>query len=398
MKILLIHNQYQIRGGEEHNVKQIKELLEEKGHSVILYMLDNLGINSFSLWQRLFLPLQILFSFKSYREVINLIKNRAPDIAHIHNIFPLISPSIYYALKRMNVPVVQTVHNYRLLCPNGLFLNNEGKICEKCKRGNFFNAVIGKCYRNSYIQTFGMALTLYLHRKLKTFTNKIDIFISPSNFLKKKLIEGGIPEEKIVIKPHFTKCKEIKPSYEFDNCAVYMGRLSREKGLFTLLKTWEEIPGVTLKIMGNGPIRSELENFVIQKGITNVEFLGFIKGLKRFEVLKRAMFLIFSSECYENFPYAIIESFACGVPVIASRIGAVAELIEEGITGFLFEPGNANDLSQKISMSIENKELLLKMKHNARKLAEERYSENIGYKNLMEIYQKAKSIAGKKEF
>lgn len=398
MKILLIHNQYQIRGGEEHNVKQIKELLEEKGHSVILYMLDNLGINSFSFWQRLFLPLQILFSFKSYREVINLIKNRAPDIAHIHNIFPLISPSIYYALKRMNVPVVQTVHNYRLLCPNGLFLNNEGKICEKCKRGNFFNAVIGKCYRNSYIQTFGMVLTLYLHRKLKTFTNKIDVFISPSNFLKKKLIEGGIPEEKIVIKPHFTKCKEVKPSYEFDNCAVYMGRLSREKGLFTLLKTWEEIPDITLKIMGNGPIRSELENFVIQKGITNVEFLGFIGGPKRFEVLKKAMFLIFSSECYENFPYAIIESFACGTPVIASRIGAVAELIKEGITGFLFEPGNPNDLLQKISMSIGNKELLLKMKHNARKLAEEQYSENIGYKNLMKVYQKAKSIAGKEEF
>jgi len=398
MKILLIHNQYQIRGGEEHNVKQIKELLEEKGHSVILYMLDNLGINSFSLWQRLFLPLRILFSFKSYREVINLIKNRAPDIAHIHNIFPLISPSIYYALKRINVPVVQTVHNYRLLCPNGLFLNNEGKICEKCKRGNFFNAVIGKCYRNSYIQTFGMAFTLYLHRKLKTFTNKIDIFISPSNFLKKKLIEGGIPEEKIVIKPHFTKCKEIKPSYEFDNCAVYMGRLSREKGLFTLLKTWKEITDVTLKIMGNGPIRSELENFVIQKGVTNVEFLGFIKGPKRFEVLKKAMFTVFPSECYESFAYVVIESFACGVPVIASRIGAVAELIEDGITGFLFEPGNANDLSQKISMSIENKELLLKMRHNARKLAEELYSENIGYKNLMKVYQKAKSIAGKKEF
>ncbi len=395
MKILICHNFYQSKGGEAQTVFREKELLEKKGNSVILFTKDNKEINNYGLVQKIKFFFDIFFSFKTYREIKRIIERQRPDLAHIHNVFPLISPSVYYALKKMKIPVVQTVHNYRFLCPNGLFLNNDGKICERCKNGNFFNAIMRKCYRNSYLQTLGMAFTLCLHHKLKTFTNKIDVFIAPSNFLKKKLIESGMPKKKIIVKPHFIRCEKIKPSYEFDNYVVYMGRLSREKGLSTLLRAWKGMPNFTLRIMGDGPIRSELESFVIQKEITNVEFLRFIKGPKRFEVLKKAMFMIFPSEGYETFAYAIIESFACGTPVIASRIGAITELIEEGIVGFLFEPGNANDLLQKISMLIENKELLLKMRHNAWKLAEEHFSENIGYENIMEVYQKARNIISK---
>ena len=387
MKILICHNYYQNKGGEGQTVFKEKELLESKRHRVILFSKDNQEINNYEFTQKARLCYEIVFSRSTYKKVIEIVGEEKPDIAHIHNVFPLISPSIYYALKNMNVPVVQTVHNYRFLCPNGLFLDNDGKICERCKNGNFSNAIIGKCYRNSYSQTFGMAFTLCLHRKLRTFINKIDIFISPSKFLKKKLIEGGMPEEKIVVKPHFVKCGEIKPSYEFDNYVVYMGRLSREKGLFTLLRAWKEVPGLTLKIIGEGPIRSELENFVSQAEISNVEFLEFIGGPKRFEILRKAMFMIFPSECYESFSYAIIESFACGTPVIASRIGGPQELVENGVTGFLFEPTNTKDLLQKISKLAENKKLLLKMRHNARKLAEERYSEEVGYKNLMAVYK-----------
>ena len=217
--------------------------------------------------------------------------------------------------------------------------------------------------------------------------NKIDVFIAPSDFLKKKMIEDGMPKEKIVVKPHFIKCEETKPSYEFDNYAVYMGRLSPEKGLFTLLRAWKGIQDLTLKIMGEGSIRGNLESFVIEEQIANVEFLGFIKGPKRFEVLKKAMFMVFPSEWYENFPYTIIESFACGTPVIASKIGGSQELVKNGVTGFLFEPNSTKDLLQKISDLTKNKKLLLKMRYNARKLAEERYSENVGYKNLMDVYK-----------
>jgi len=395
MKILLCHNYYQNKGGEGQTVFKEKEVLESKGHRVILFSKDNQEINNYEFTQKAKLCYEIVFSRSTYKKVIEIVREEKPDIAHVHNVFPLISPSVYYALKNMNIPVVQTVHNYRFLCPNGLFLDNDGKICERCKNGNFSNAIIRKCYRSSYLQTSGMAFTLCLHRKLRTFINKIDVFISPSKFLKKKLIEGGIPEKKIVVKPHFVKCGEIKPSYEFDNYGVYMGRLSREKGLFTLLRAWKEVPGLTLKMIGEGPIRNELENFVSQAEISNVEFLRFIGGPKRFEILRKAMFMIFPSECYESFPYAIIESFACGTPVIASRIGGPQELVENGVTGFLFEPTNTKDLLQKISKLAENKKLLLKMRHNARKLAEERYSENVGYENLVDVYKMAMDIFGK---
>lgn len=388
MKILICHNYYQNKGGEAQTALKEKELLESERHRVILFGKDNQEINNYTFAQKARLCYEMVFSRSTYKKVIEIIREEKPDIAHIHNVFPLISPSVYYALKKMKVPVVQTVHNYRFLCPNGLFLNNDGKICERCKNGNFFNAIIGKCYRDNYLQTSGMTATLYLHRKLRTFTNKIDVFISPSNFLKKKLIEGGIQEEKIVVKPHFVKCGEITPSYEFDNYAVYMGRLSQEKGLFTLLRAWEGITGFTLKIMGDGAIRNELENFVMQKEITNIEFLGFIGGPKRFEILKKALFMIFPSEWYENFPYTIIESFACGSPVIASRIGAVTELVKEGKNGLLFEPGNIGDLRKKVLYLIENPKLIIPMRHYVRKITEEKYSSEVGYKNLMQIYNR----------
>ncbi len=392
MKVLQVHNYYQIPGGEDQTVHKEKELLRENGNEVILYCWNNKEILNYSLSQKMSFPFNVIYNLKIVKEIREIVEREKPDIAHIHNVFPLISPSVYYALKNMNVPVVQTVHNYRFLCPNGLFLNNDGKVCERCKSGNFFNAIPRKCYRNSYLQTFGMAFTLCLHRKLRTFAKKIDVFIAPSNFLREKLIGGGIPEKKIVIKPHFVKCGEIRPSHEFDNYAVYMGRLSREKGLLTLLRAWKEVSNLTLMIIGEGPIRSELENFVSKAEISNVEFLGSIRGPKRFEILKKAMFMVFPSEWYENFPYTIIESFACGVPVVSSRIGGLEELIEDGVTGFFFEPGNVDDLSRKIAKLVENKELLSKMRHNARKLAEERYSENVGYKNLMNVYKDALDI------
>jgi len=393
MKILICHNFYQSRGGEAQTVFRDKELLEKKGHSVILFSRDNEEINNYGLIQKIKLFFGIFFSFKTWKKIKRIIERQRPDIAHVHNVFPLISPSIYCALKKMNVLVVQTVHNYRFLCSNGLFLNNDGKICERCKNGNVFNAVIRKCYRNSYLQTSGMAATLYLYRKLRTFTNKIDVLIAPSNFLRKKLIEGGIPKEKIVVKAHFIKCEEIKPSYEFDNYAVYMGRLSPEKGLFTLLRVWKELPNFTLMIMGDGPIRNELENFVIEEEIANVEFLGFIKGPKRFEILKKAMFMVFPSEWYESFGYAIIESLACGTPVIASRIGGLEELIEEGKNGLLFEPGNIEDLRKKILYFIENPKLIIDMRRYAREIAEKKYSSEVGYKNLMQIHNRLLSAS-----
>jgi glycosyltransferase involved in cell wall biosynthesis len=233
-----------------------------------------------------------------------------------------------------------------------------------------------------------MTLILYVHRKFNAFIEKTDVFISPSDFLKRKLVEGRIPIEKIVVKPHFIESNKIKPSYEYDNYAVYMGRLSPEKGLFNLLEAWKKIFGVTLRVIGDGTIRSELEEYVAREKIANIEFLGFVDGDKRFEILERAMFSVIPSRCYENMPYAALESFACGVPIIASRIGALGELVTDGVTGFLFEVGNADDLIRKVYQLINNKQLLLKMRYSARRYAEERFSEDTAYRSIMDIYNK----------
>ncbi len=210
---------------------------------------------------------------------------------------------------------------------------------------------------------------------------------------KKKLVQGGMPKEEIVVKAYSIECEEIKPSYEFDNYAVYMGRLSREKGLLTLLKVWKEIPDVTSKIIGEGPIRSQLEGSVIKEHIPDVEFLGFIGGPKRFSILKKAMLMVFLSEGYESFGYAIIESLACGVPVVTPKIGGLKESIEEGKNGLLFEPGNIEDVRKKILYFIENPKLIIPIRRYAREIAEKKYSSEVGYKNLMQIYNRLLSAS-----
>jgi len=387
MKILLCHNFYQSRGGEAQAVLAEKELLEKKGHDVIFFSRDNKEINKYGFFQKIYLFFNSLFSLKTYREVKKIIEKEKPNIVHIHNVFPLISPSVYYAAKSCGVPVVQTVHNYRFLCPNGLFLNNKSEICEKCKKSNYFHAVIRKCYRNSYVQSFLMAITIFVHRQIGTFEKKTDVFIAPSRFLKKKLVEGGFPENKIVVKPNFIDIENMKKS-ESEDYILYMGRLSREKGLFTLLKAFKSISQSTLKIMGEGPLRTDMEKFIREEGISNVQFLGFINGKKRFEILGKAKILVIPSECYENMPFVALESFACGVPVVVSNIGGLFELIENEKTGLLFEMGNAIDLRNKIEKLISNRKLLEQMRYNARKCAEEKYSEEIVYKKIIEVYKK----------
>lgn len=389
MNILICHNLYKHRGGEGETVLKEKAILESEGHKTGLFLKDNRDIDRYNWIQKIIAFLNIPFSVITYKRLRDRLKKERPDVVHIHNIFALLSPSIYFLLHRMTIPIVQTVHNYRFLCLNGLFLNNRGQVCELCKRGNFFNGILHKCYRNSYIQSLGMAVAIYIIRKLVIYRNKINIFITPSKFLKGKLLESGIADRKIEVKPHFVECEKIKPSYKFRNYAVFMGRLSREKGLFTLVKAWKEIPDITLKIVGNGQASEELQDLTVRAGIENVEFLGFKEGDERFEILKRAMFMVFPSECYENMPYAILESFACAVPVIASNIGGLRELIGDGITGLHFQAGNTKDLARKISMLSKDKELLLRMRHNSRRYAEDFFSERIGYKNIIDVYKKA---------
>ncbi len=390
LNILFCHNYYQHLGGEEETVFKEKELLERNGHKVILFTRNSDEIDNFNFFQRIFSLFEVVFSFLVYRRLKKIIEKESPDIVHVHNIFPLISPAVYYAAKSCHIPVVQTLHNYRFLCLNGLFLRNNGRICEKCQKGDFIYGILNKCYRRSFMQSFVMAFVLFIHREIRTFNSKVDILIAPSCFLKDKFTKVGFPESKFCVKPHFTEISDNMSLAPFENYAVYIGRLSKEKGLFTLVKAFKKINEVNLKILGEGAYRERLDNYITEEKIANVSLFGYIKGAEKDKILKRAMFLVLPSEWYENMPYAILESFACGVPVIASSIGGLRELVTDGYNGLLFEPGNAEDLAQKIGRLAGNKELLLEMRENARKTAEEKYSEKIGYKNLMAVYRRAK--------
>lgn len=392
MKILMVHNIYKNRGGEEQSVEYIKTLFEKIGHTVVTYFSDNNKIESFSLWKKTFLPFRTVFSLKTFKEISEIVKKENPDFALIQNIFPLISPSVYYALKKKGVPVIQRISNYRLLCPKGLFQNRKGEICELCNKGNYLNAIIRKCYRNSITQTSVLSISLYLHRLLKTFFNKIDIFVTPSEFLKNKLITAGFPEDKFVVIHNFLS-DQSKPSFSFEKYGVYMGRLATEKGLFTLLRAFQEIPDIALKIIGDGPLRAELESFRKKNNLANIEFLGFMSGLERFEILKKAMFSVIPSEQLESFPNVVIESFAVGTPVIGSQIGGISEQIMDGKNGLFFQTGNADDLREKILFLAKNPKLTIKMRYCARETFEKKYSDKAASKNIQDILSKILNLA-----
>jgi len=389
MKILVIHNFYMNRGGEGKAAEQMISLFREKGHKVVSYFQDNREIEDFSIRQKFLLPFKSIFSLKSYKKILTLVKEEKPDVAHIHNVQPLISPSVFYALKKMNIPVIQTLHNYRLICPMAQFINNKMEICEKCKNGNFIYAILFKCYQNSYVKSLVLSMGISFHRWIGTFKKKVDIYISPSNFLKSKMVEGGFSDNKIRVINNFVDTRKLIPDddYNYNDYGIYLGRVSKEKGVLTLIKAFQRVPGLKLKIVGDGPLKKNLENYADINKIDNIEFLGFIGGKERFEILRKAMFMIVPSEWYENLPYVVLESFAVGTPIIASRIGGLIELIEEGKNGLFFSIGNVEDLGKKILSLAENSKLITQMRYYARKTVEKKYNQEVGYRKIIDLYK-----------
>jgi glycosyltransferase involved in cell wall biosynthesis len=330
------------------------------------------------------------------RQLEQLILATRPDVAHIHNLFPLMSPSILTVLQKHKIPIVMTLHNFRPLCLNGMFLLKTNQVCEKCKQGWFWQGIFHKCYRNSLLQSIGMAIPQTIHRKLGTYIRKVDLFIALNQFSRQKYIEAGFPGDKITVLPHFLPPRLEDLDNRQENYAVFIGRLSEEKGIHTLLTAFEKMPHLRLKILGKGPLEEHFKQLITAQNLQNIEVMGFIDGERKEEILRKAMFLVFSSQCYENMPYTILESFANGIPVVASRIGGLKELIHDGETGLLFEPGNVEDLIQKISSLIDNEALLARMRLKARQVAQERFSEALGYQNIIEAYQKTKEILARK--
>lgn len=384
MKILVVHNHYLEKGGEDEVVYSEINLLKKFGHKVNFYERSNTEINGISLFKKLcFFTKDIIWSDETYGEIKDLIKKERPDIAHIHNIFFLISPSIYYALSEENIPIVQSLHNYRFICSNGLFYK-DGKICEKCVNNHFWPAVVNRCWRNSFFLT--LLVTRVLKTHYKTFRGKINTYITMSEFSKNKFVEAGLPKEKIYIKPNFIDL-QIKERKNVKDYALFVGRLADYKGLDTLISSYREIRNnFPLKIIGDGPLLKDMQAKI--RKTNNIELLGRLPYDRTIKYIRNSAFVIFPSECYENMPRVIIESFACGIPVIASNIGPIKEIIQEGLTGLFFDYGDSKDLSIKIKYLMENKNLISKMGENACKIYEKKFSPEVNYSILMDIYNK----------
>lgn len=416
MKILLANKFYYLKGGAERHFFDLKKLLEEKGHKIIPFAMQdkknlaseysqyfvssvNIEKSSFS-FTGLRAAGRIIYSFEAKSKIKELIEKERPDIAHIHNIYHQISPSILTPLKKAGIPIVATIHDFKLMCPNYIFYT-QGKVCERCKRYRFYNCVLHQCVKNSYLASLVNTKEMYLHSLLKIYKNNIDQYICPSNFVAQKLIDFGFNKEKITILPHFSnfidteqnnyshKLVNLPNSHLFADSyyILYFGRLSQEKGVNILLKAIKEIKNVKLKIAGKGPQEEKLKEYIKKEKINNVEFLGYLSGESLKEIIQDSIFTIMPSVCYETFGLSILESYIYGKPVIASDLGALKEIVLEGKTGLIFKNQDSNDLADKIKNMLSDKNLLLKMSKNAKKFTE-KFNQEDYYKKLEEIYNK----------
>lgn len=385
MKVLLLHNRYRLAGGEDAVVRAEMALLASRGHAVSLLEVSNESIGGLA--GRVRAAGRTIYSIASERDVARELARVHPDVVHVHNFFPLLSPSVYRACRRAGVAVVQTLHNFRLLCPNGIFFR-DGAPCEDCLgRSVAWPAVLHRCYRDSRAATAPVAAMLAVHRALRTWSELVDVYVAPTRFVREKFIEGGFAPERIEVKPHFVGGAPTAGD-GLGGYALAVGRISEEKGFRTLLDAWALLRGnVPLRIVGDGPLLGELRDG--SRALPGVEWVGEAHPDEVRRLMQRAQILVVPSAWYETFGMVVIEAFAAGLPVVAARHGALAELVDQGRTGVHFEPGNASELAAAVEGLLSRSDDLLALRRNARAEYEAKYDAARNYAALMRTYARA---------
>ena len=390
MKVLVVHNYYQQPGGEDAACEQERQLLERAGHKVVFYRRSNHEIEHLTGWRRLQLSVDTIWNGSSRRDFLALLERERPDVVHVHNTFVVISPSIFSACQQAGVPVVQTIHNYRLFCPAATFFR-DGRICEECLEHGLWRSVRHACYHQSHSATAVVALMIAVNRRRNTWPGKVDRIIALTRFSRQKMVEAGLPEEQVIVKPHFVypdPGQGVGPR----DYALFVGRLSPEKGVNVALTAWSKLQKpIPLLIAGGGPEREALEDQAHRAALTQVTFLGLIPRAETLAAIQAARFLVFPSEWYEGFPMTICEAFACGTPVICSRLGAMAELVEDGLMGLHFTPGDAAELAEKVAWAWDHPIEMREMGKAARREFEAKYTAEGNYPILMDIYESARA-------
>jgi len=376
-----VHDYYQQRGGEDEVFAAEGDLLQSRGHMVARYSVHNRAIED---QPRARLAKNTIWNSRVYANVRRLVSQHRPDVVHFHNTFPLISPAAYYAAHAEGVPVVQTLHNFRLICPNAI-LFRDGHLCEECSgRAVAWPSVVHACYRHSRPASAATTAMLAVHRVAGTWERAVNVYVALTEFARRKFIAGGMPAARIVVKPNFLN-PDPGPGDHTGGFALFVGRLSAEKGIATLIDAWAILGGrVPLKIVGTGPLAS-----LVQQQSHHIEWLGAQPHHQVIALMQRAAFLIFPSEWYEGFPMTLAEAFATGLPVIASARGSIAEIVADNVTGRHCEPANAEDLAASVDWMLSHPNSCAEFGRRARLEFESKYTAPSNYSQLLNIYDLA---------
>lgn len=386
MKILLVHNFYQLPGGEDTVLRREKKLLVAAGHEVVSYVRDNHEIVRYRWKEKATLPARALWAWDSYAEIRALLERNKCDVAHFHNTFPLVSPAAYYACHELHVPVIQSLDNPRLVCPAATF-QRDHRLCQDCLGRKFaWPGVLHGCYRGSRMQTSVVAAMLAIHGMLKTWERLVDCYLVATEFYRRKFLEVGLPAEKITVRPHFAEDHGVRQTT--GSYVLFIGRLALEKGVGTLLGAWSRLGDIPLMIRGDGPLSHKAQQLAKESGCT-VQLLPRLRPDQLARLMQGARFLVWPSEgYYETFGLVAAEAFSCGVPVLASRIGVMEEIVEDGRTGLHFTAANADDLAAKVEWAWSHREEIAAMGRAARAEYETKYTAERNYSMLMGIYRR----------
>jgi len=412
MRILTVHKFHYIEGGAERYLFNQTRLLEEKGHVVIPFSMHH-PRNQHSEYQNYFAdhfnpeqlrevrfkPLalarqvaRVCYNRNAQQQLDRLIRDAQPDLAHVHSIYHHLSPAVLHTLKAHRLPVVMELHDYKLVCPNYILLDGQGRLCEACQGRRFFRSVWKKCFRNSYPASFLVAMEATLHKWLKSYHRHVDLFISPSQFLADKMRQYGYGDKTIVVQPYTLDVAAYKPCYDPSDYYIFMGRLTHEKGVRFLLQAAAQIRNSRLYICGTGPMEAELKELARQQGLSHVRFMGYQSGEALKELVAKARFTVVTSEWHDNSPLVIYESLSLGKAVIGSRLGGIPELIEEGVDGLTYQAGNLPEFVGKVQSLIDDPERAVAMGRNGRAKAERLFAPEHHYQRLLELYKQVHSF------
>lgn len=384
-KILVVHNYYQIPGGEDTVVENEVKLLKENGHKVILYNRNNNEIKNFSMIKKILLPFMMIFNLRTYREIRKIIKEENIDIVHVHNTLNLVSPAVYYAALSLKVPVIQTIHNFRLLCPSGTFYR-DGHICEDCVAKGMRCSIKHGCYRESKLQTLIYVFNLKIHQFLGVY-GKIN-YIALTEFNKEKLLNfKQIEDKRIFIKPNFSENSiNMVPYEQRDDYFVFVGRIDKLKGIEMLLQAWKTMgkEALELIICGTGPEEEWCKKYIEENELLKIKMMGFLSIREVNKMIAYSKALILPTQWYEGFPMVIVEAYSNGTPVIGSNLGNTGNIIKENKTGLKFSANSLKELSECIEKIKQNNTICDSVIQEYR----ENYTKEKNYEILKAIYDK----------